>query len=203
VSEGRVFGRAEWLTEDLGRTERVRATEWKGLGWMEVFFVRMEGSALVGKKGPGAGKEIVADRRGRSGRGSGWTPRPFKSGSRTPSEILSSTQTARLRTVFCPPTDAPFSLLHFPVALPTGEAGRSLGSARGARGWSDRVTNSHPSVRARGKPSDMLCWISRFQFSWSSSGFQVLGFSRLFVWSQVFVVCRVANTSLPPAGGKH
>jgi hypothetical protein len=177
----------------------------EGSGLDGSVFVRMEGSALVEKKGPGAGKEIVADRRGRSGRGSGWTPRPFKSGSRTPSGILSSTQTARrLRTVFYPPTDTPFlSLLYFPVALPTGEAGRSLGSARGARGWSDRVTNSHPSVRARGKPSDTLCWISRFQFSWSSSGFQVLSFSRLFVWSQVFIVCRVANTSLPPAGGKH
>jgi hypothetical protein len=33
-----------------------------------VAFGGMEGSALVGRKGPGAGKEIVADRRGKSGR---------------------------------------------------------------------------------------------------------------------------------------
>jgi hypothetical protein len=55
----------------LGSDGRVlgRLTEWKYLGWMKgLLFGGMEGSALVGRKGPGAGKEIVADRRGKSGR---------------------------------------------------------------------------------------------------------------------------------------
>jgi hypothetical protein len=48
--------------EGSGLDGRVCLVGWKGL------FGRMEGSALVGKKGPGAGKEIVANRRGKSGR---------------------------------------------------------------------------------------------------------------------------------------
>jgi hypothetical protein len=92
-----------------------------------------EGSALGGRKGPGAGREIVADRREKSGR-IGTDLEAFKSGPRTPSEILSSDRTSSRS--FLPAHRRPFvSSLHFPVALPTGEAGRSLDSARGARGW--------------------------------------------------------------------
>jgi hypothetical protein len=182
-----------------------------------------EGSALGGRKGlrleegrvQVPGKRLWRTGAGRAG-GSGRTSRPFKWGPRTPSGILSSTQTARrLRTVLYPPTDAPFlSLLHFPVALPMGEAGRSLGSARGARGW-------QPAGGAIGSPTLTprsglganlrIRWISRFQFSvfsWSSSGSS----------SQLFTVsCLVSGShrsslsSLkyitavykPPAGGKH
>ncbi|KAA8892790.1 hypothetical protein FN846DRAFT_896549 [Sphaerosporella brunnea] len=53
-------------------------------------------------------------------------------------------------------------------ALPTGEAGKSLGSARGARGWSVWVTNPHPSVRARGKPLDTLDSNSEYTFETTS-----------------------------------
>jgi hypothetical protein len=146
------------------------------------------------------GKRLWRTGAGRAG-GSGRTSRPFKWGPRTPSGILSSTQTARrLRTVFYPPTDAPFlSLLHFPVALPTGEAGRSLGSARGARGWQPAIGS--PTLTPR---SGLGANLGRdVGFHGFSSQFchglhlaQVLSFSRSFVWfieSQIHHRCLQAT----------
>jgi hypothetical protein len=59
--------------EDLGRKEGFRAIDgMKGSELYEtVLLVGWKGLPLVGRKGPGAGKEIVADRRGKSG--SIWT----------------------------------------------------------------------------------------------------------------------------------
>jgi hypothetical protein len=125
---------------------------------------------------------IGAGRAGRSGR----TSRPFKSGPRTPSGILSSTQTARLRTVFCPPTHRhPFSFFApFPCS-----------SARGARGWQPAIGSPTLTPRSGLGANLRIRWISRFQFS-------VLSGSSSGSNSQFFtVIClvsgshRLSNTS--------
>jgi hypothetical protein len=138
------------------------------------------------------GKRLWRIGAGRAG-GSGRTSRPFKIGPEDPVRE-SSPQTARLRTVFCPPTDAPFlSLLHFPVALPTGEAGRSLGSARGARGWQPAIGSPTLTPRS-GLGANLGGDVGFHGFSSQSCHglhlVQVLSF-----FTVICLVCRVSNTS--------
>jgi hypothetical protein len=153
------------------------------------------------------GKRLWRIGAGRAG-GSGRTSRPFKSGPRTPSGILSSTQTARLRTVFCPPTDTPFlSLLHFPSAHGRGWEEFRLGPGGSGLATRDRVTNSHPSVRARGKPSDTLDFTVSvlsfvMVFIWFKFKFSVLH-SYLFGFRFSSFVEYITAVYKPPAGGKH
>jgi hypothetical protein len=176
---------------------------------MEGSFGRKEGSRYRERDCGGSAREEREDLDG---------PRGPLYRARGPRPESSSTQTARLHTVFCPPTDAPFlSLLHFPVALPTGEAGRSLGSARGARGWQPAIGSPTLTLRSGLGANLRIRLISRFRF---------LVFT-VFIWfrilSSFMVICLVSGPHLlshrlshrfsslkyiaavykPPAGGKH
>jgi hypothetical protein len=93
----------------------------------------MEGSALVGRKGPGAGKEIVVDRRGKSGR-IGTVLEAFKKGPRNLSGILNSDRTSSHS--FLPAHRRPFSFFApFPCSSAHGRGWEELRLGRGARGW--------------------------------------------------------------------
>jgi hypothetical protein len=159
-SDGRFFG---WLTEqeDLGRMEGLRVvdgTEGSGLegrvrlvGWKGLRRVQVPGKRLWR-----IGREEREDRDGPRG--------PLNTGPRTPSGIPSSTQTMFAQLSARPPTPPLFSFFApFPCSsahgrgweeFRLGPGGSGLATVTFARRRSNRVTNSHPSVRARGKPPD-------------------------------------------------
>jgi hypothetical protein len=195
VSEGRVCaGRRSlcrkegffgWLTEQevLGRIEGFRAVD-GGSGLDERVFGRKEGSRCRERDCGGSAREEREDLDG--------GPRGPLNGARGPRPESSSTQTARLRTVFCPPTDAPFLSFFAPFPCSSahgrgweefrlGPGGSGLATVTFARRRSNRVTNSHPSVRARGKPSDTLDFTVSV-LSWSSSVSSSQFHSYLFGW---------------------
>jgi hypothetical protein len=144
------------------------------------------------------GKRLWRIGAGRAG-GSGRTSRPFKSGPRTPSGILLNSDRTSSHN-FLPAHRRPFSFFApFPCSsahgrgweeFRLGPGGSGLATVTFARRRSNRVTNSHPSVRARGKPSDTLDFTVSV-LSWSSSGSSSQFHSYLFGWFSLFVESQI------------
>jgi hypothetical protein len=175
-----------------------RLTEWKDLGWMKGFsFGRMEGSRCQERDCAGSAREEREDLDG---------PRGPLNRARGPRPESSAQLRPHVFAQFLPAHRHPFSFFaSFPCSSAHGRGWEEFRLGPGGSGLAtrDRATNSHPSVRARGKPRRRR-WISRFQFSvlsWSSSGSRSQFFhSHLFgLWSLKYITA----VYKPPAGGKH
>jgi hypothetical protein len=159
------------------------------------------------------GKRLWGIGAGRAGGSGRRISRPFQWGPRTPSGILLNSDRTSSHS-FLPAHRRPFSFFApFPCSsahgrgweeFRLGPGGSGLATVTFARRRSNRVTNSHPSVRARGKPSDTLDFtvsvLSWFQFCHGLRLVQVLSFT-VSCLDGSGSHCRVSNTS--PLSSSH